>query len=99
MPIYEYICKACAIPFEKFHKTMDAKKPACPECGKKAKVERAIAGYSFIKDERTKMNEMHPKYAQMVDAAWEKAAKGDPMSKDPRFKTMTDSGIRVQDLH
>jgi putative FmdB family regulatory protein len=97
MPVYEWYCAACRFPFEKFHKTMTVSKPACPECGKKGKVKRAVAGYSFIKDEVTKMAEMHPKYAQMVDAAWEKSSRNDPMSKGP-FRRATDSGIRVQDL-
>ena len=37
--------------------------------------------------------------AKMVDAAWEKSSRGDPISKNPRFKRFTDSGIRVQDIH
>jgi putative FmdB family regulatory protein len=97
MPVYEYACKACEIGFEKFHKTMEAKKPACPECGKKRQVRRLVTGHSFIKDENTKMAEMHPKYAQMVDAAWEKSSRSDPM-RGTQFESITDSGIRTQDV-
>ena len=97
MPIYEYVCKPCGAGFEKYHKSMDAPKPACPECGKKRGVSRAIAGYSFIKDENTKMAEMHPKYAKKVDAVWDAAVKADPLSTS-RFGRDIDSGRRVQDL-
>ncbi len=97
MPVYEYHCSACDTAFDKYHKTMEAKKPPCPDCGKKSKVKRAVTGHSFIKDERTKMNEMHPKYAQMVDAAWEKSSRNDPM-RGTQFEHMTDSGIRTQDV-
>jgi putative FmdB family regulatory protein len=98
MPIYDYHCSACEIGFESFLRTIDAPKPACPQCGKKRRVKRAIGGYAFIKDEATKMREMHPKYAKMADAVWDKAAKSDPLSKT-RFGEMIDSGRRLQDMH
>ena len=97
MPVYEYLCKGCDCGFDKYQRTMDAPKPKCPQCGKKGKVQRVVAGYSFIKDDLTKMREMDPKYAKMVDAAWDKSSKNDPMSKG-RFKRYVDSGTRMQDL-
>ena len=96
MPIYEYACRACGAEFEKFHRKMGADAPPCEECGNDERVERLIARTAFIKDEKTKMREMHPKYAKMVDAAWDKAARNDPLSKS-RFAGMIDSGKRVQD--
>ena len=98
MPVYEYYCSACDTAFDKYHKTMEAKKPPCPDCGKKSKVKRAVTGHSFIKDERTKMNEMHPKYAQMVDDVWDRSRRADPLT-GTRFERDTDSGIRMQDVH
>ncbi|MEE9278069.1 MAG: zinc ribbon domain-containing protein [Dehalococcoidia bacterium] len=97
MPVYEYVCKACREGFESYQRRMDAPKPKCPQCGKRGRVERAIAGYAFIKDEATKLRELHPKYAKMVDAAWDKSAKSDPLSKTP-FKRLVDSGKRLEDL-
>ena len=58
---------------------------------------RLVTGHSFIKDENTKMAEMHPKYAQMVEAAWEKSTRSDPLH-NTQFERMTDSGIRTQDI-
>ncbi len=97
MPIYEYICKACEIGFEKYQRRIESPKPKCPECGKKRRVERTIAGYSFHKDEATKIREMDPKYAKMFDDVWDKAAKGDPL-RGTRMETTTDSGKRLQDM-
>ena len=97
MPIYEYRCGACEIGFESFQRTIDAPKPVCPQCGKKRRVKRAIGGYAFIKDEATKMREMHPKYAKLADAVWDNASKADPLSKT-RFGHMIDSGRRLQDM-
>jgi len=98
MPIYDYQCSACAIGFESFLRTFDAPKPACPQCGKKRAVKRAIGGYAFIKDDATKMREMHPKFAKMADAVWDKAAKSDPL-RTTRFGEMIDSGKRLQDMN
>ncbi len=96
MPIYEYACRACGVEFEQFQRKIGAAPPACAECGDAGQVERLIARTAFLKDERTKMREMHPKYAKMVDAAWEKASRNDPLSKT-RFAGLVDSGKRVQD--
>ena len=76
---------------------MDGPKPKCPGCGRKRDVARVVAGYAFIKDDITKLNESHPKYAKMVDAAWEQAAAADPISRTP-YGGVVDSGRRVQDL-
>ncbi len=97
MPIYEYRCGACQIGFEALLRRLDAPKPKCPQCGTRRRVKRVIGGYAFIKDEATKMREMHPKYAKMVDAAWDKSAKADPLRKT-RFADMIDSGRRLQDM-
>ena len=96
MPIYEYACRACGAEFEKFQRQIGADAPPCELCGDAEQVERLIARSAFIKDEKTKMREMHPKYAKMVDAAWEKAARNDPLSRT-RFAGLVDSGKRVQD--
>ena len=97
MPIYEYVCKRCEAGFEAFQRRMDAPKPKCPSCGRKRDVKRAVAGYSFIKDEATKLAESHPKYAKMVDAAWEQASASDPISRTS-YGGIVDSGRRVQDM-
>ena len=98
MPIYDYACRSCGTEWEVFQRKMDAPAPACAECGNSDRVERLIARAAFHKDENTKMREMHPKYAKMVDAAWEKAARNDPLSKT-RFAPLVDSGKRVQDMN
>ena len=97
MPIYAYVCKPCAAGFEAYLRRMDAPKPACPACGRKRGVSRTIAGYAFIKDEITQINEAHPKYAKMVDAAWEQARAGDPISQTSLGRRL-DSGRRLQDM-
>lgn len=97
MPIYEYVCGRCHAGFEAYLRRMDAPKPKCPTCGRKRQVRRTVAGYAFIKDEVTKLNEAHPKYAKMVDAAWDKAAAADPISRT-RFGRVVDSGRRLQDM-
>ncbi len=97
MPIYEYACRTCGKEWEHFTRKMDAPAPACEDCEAGGPVERLIARSAFIKDENTKMREMHPKYAKMVDAAWDKASRNDPLSKT-RFAPLVDSGKRVQDM-
>ena len=97
MPIYQYACRACGNEWELFQRRMDAPSPACEHCRSDDQVERLIARSAFIKDENTKMREMHPKYAKMVDAVWEKASRSDPLSKT-RFAPLVDSGKRVQDM-
>ncbi len=97
MPIYEYACRICGAEWEWFTRQMDAPAPACEACESDAAVERLIARPAFIKDENTKMREMHPKYAKMIDAAWEKASRNDPLSQT-RFAPLVDSGKRVQDM-
>ncbi len=97
MPIYEYACRACGNEWEHFTRKIDAPAPPCEECDTQGQVERLIARSAFIKDENTKMREMHPKYAKMVDAAWDKASRNDPLSKT-RFAPLVDSGKRVQDM-
>ena len=97
MPIYEYACRACGAEWEHFSRKMDAPPPSCELCESNERVERLIARTAFIKDDNTKMAEMHPKYAKMVDAAWEKSSKSDPLSKT-RFAPLVDSGKRVQDM-
>ena len=97
MPIYEYACRSCGNEWEHFTRKMDAPAPVCEACESDAQVERLIARSAFIKDENTKMREMHPKYAKMVDAAWDKASRNDPLSKT-RFAPLVDSGKRVQDM-
>ena len=98
MPIYDYACRTCGIEWEVFQRKMDAPTPVCDECGSADPVERLIGRAAFHKDENTKMREMHPKYAKMVDAAWDKAARNDPLSKT-RFAPLVDSGKRVQDMN
>lgn len=98
MPIYDYACRTCGIEWEVFQRKMDAPPPVCDECGSAERVERLITRAAFHKDENTKMREMHPKYAKMVDAAWDKAARNDPLSKT-RFAPLVDSGKRVQDMN
>lgn len=35
MPIYEYVCQACGVKFEKLVRSMSSSdSPACPKCGK-----------------------------------------------------------------
>ena len=97
MPIYEYACRNCGAEWETFHRKVDAPAPDCETCGGDGQVERLIAHSAFIKDENTKMREMHPKYAKMVDAAWDKASRSDPLSKT-RFAPLVDSGKRIQDM-
>ena len=97
MPIYQYACRSCGKEWEHFARKIDADAPACEDCQSNERVERLIARSAFIKDENTKMREMHPKYAKMVDAAWEKASRNDPLSKT-RFAPLVDSGKRVQDM-
>ena len=97
MPIYEYACRTCGVEWEHFTRKMDAPSPVCEACDSAEAVERLIARTAFIKDENTKMAEMHPKYAKMVDAAWEKSSRNDPLSKT-RFAPLVDSGKRVQDM-
>ena len=96
MPIYTYVCKPCESSFEALLRRMDAPKPKCPQCGRKSGVRRSLSGYAFIKDDQTKLNESHPKYAKMVDAAWERGVAADPISRTP-FGRLIDSGRRVQD--
>ncbi len=98
MPIYQYACRACGKEWEHFTRKFDAPPPPCDACDSDVQqVERLIARSAFIKDENTKMREMHPKYAKMVDAAWDKASRNDPLSKT-RFAPLVDSGKRVQDM-
>ena len=97
MPIYTYVCKRCDAPFEALLRRIDAPKPKCPLCGRKGGVRRSLSGYAFIKDDQTKLNESDPKYAKMVDAAWERASAADPISRTP-FGRIVDSGRRMQDL-
>jgi putative FmdB family regulatory protein len=97
MPIYAYVCKPCGTRFEALLRRMDAVKPPCPTCGRKRGVSRTIAGYTFIKDETTQMNEEHPKYAKMVDAAWNKASAADPISRTKGGR-LVDSGCKLQDM-
>ena len=97
MPIYAYRCARCDHAFEALLRRMDAPKPKCDECGRKDQVSRTLAGYAFHKDDQTKLNESDPKYAQMVDAAWEQASAVDPISRT-RFGGVVDSGRRIQDL-
>ena len=97
MPIYAYVCKSCETGFEAFLRRMDAPKPKCPSCGRKRNVARTLAGYAFIKDPITQMNEAHPKYAQIVDAAWEKGRAADPISRTP-LGGVVDSGRKLQDM-
>ena len=45
MPIYEYSCKGCGQVFEHLARTMNEKKPACPDCGS-AKTEKKLSAFS-----------------------------------------------------
>ena len=96
MPIYVYRCRECQAEAEHYHKRADSPPPDCAACGVNDGMERQIAGTQFHKDEKTKMAEFHPKYAKMVDHAWEKASARDPLSKT-RFAGLVDSGKRIQD--
>lgn len=96
MPIYAYRCARCDHAFEALLRRMDAPTPKCDECGRTDQVRRTLAGYAFHKDDATKLAESDPKYAKMVDAAWEQATASDPISRTP-FGRMVDSGRRLQD--
>ncbi|PZC42608.1 MAG: Zinc ribbon domain-containing protein [Chloroflexi bacterium] len=98
MPIYTYVCTRCDDAFESFLRRMDAPTPGCASCGRADRVERTVAGYAFHKDTQTKLNESDPKYAKMVDAAWEQASASDPISRTRFGGGVVDSGRRMQDV-
>ena len=96
MPLYVYRCAPCDAPCEALQRRLDAPTPPCPRCGRARGVRRAIAAAAFHKDDVTKRNEVHPKYAKAVDAAWQRAAAADPISRTPLGRAL-DSGRRLQD--
>ena len=46
MPIYEYTCRRCRVPFEELRSITDTSRPSCPACGGR-KVSRLMSRSSF----------------------------------------------------
>jgi putative FmdB family regulatory protein len=66
MPLYEYICTACAHEFEEMQKFSDPAIRKCPECGK-SKVQKKVSlagfqlkGAGWYKDGYSKSSEKSP---------------------------------------
>ena len=70
MPIYEYACHGC----RKFVEIITRRVPddkyvaACPECGSR-QLTRMISTFAFHLSEKSKIDQLDPKYDKMIDAS------------------------------
>jgi len=81
MPVYEYKCQSCGHELERFVKSVHMQEaPACPQCGK-ASMRRLISRAMYIQDEKTKMDQLDPKYEKMMDEADKPFRADDPLKR------------------
>lgn len=78
MPIYVYQCSRCEVRTEVFQRTLSGGRTVrCDACGS-AELERVFTPFAIYRSERTKLEQLDPKYHRMVDEAIRNTPEADP---------------------
>jgi putative FmdB family regulatory protein len=99
MPIYEYVCSACAARTEILHGIHDAAPAFCPECGAEGTLRKGIVASAVVfkgsgwakKDRRATPSTARPKDGDGKDASSDTKA-GEAKSADSGKAAPSESG-------
>lgn len=99
MPIYVYQCSRCDVRTEVFQRRMSASTvAACGACGS-TETERVFTPFAVYRSELDRLQQLDPKYYQMVDRALAGTAEADPMrhiTKMTPFDSTPDPGDPIK---
>jgi putative FmdB family regulatory protein len=99
VPIYAYRCGACELEFDRLIRRPHGVEPSeCPKCGEDA-LKRKLASFATGHSELDGLQNLDPKYKQMVDDQMARTQYGEPMEhikKMTSFDAADDPGDPIQ---